>query len=117
MLAGIASEVSQQVLRTDVAGMPLEWIDYTHKLLSPKFTELVISPKEELSSPDYGYGFGVEERGGERVVGHGGGFSGISAQLDMHLGSGYTVVVLSNYDGGTQIVLSKIREILGRANN
>ena len=28
MLAGIASEVSQQVLRTDVAGMPLEWIDY-----------------------------------------------------------------------------------------
>jgi 5-methylcytosine-specific restriction endonuclease McrA len=28
MLAGIAHEVSQQVLRTDVAGMPLEWIDY-----------------------------------------------------------------------------------------
>jgi 5-methylcytosine-specific restriction endonuclease McrA len=28
MLPGIASEVSQQVLRTDVAGMPLEWIDY-----------------------------------------------------------------------------------------
>ena len=28
MIAGMASEVSQQVLRTDVAGMPLEWIDY-----------------------------------------------------------------------------------------
>jgi hypothetical protein len=28
MLAGIASDISQQVLRTDVAGMPLEWIDY-----------------------------------------------------------------------------------------
>ena len=28
MLAGLASQVSQQVLRTDVAGMPLEWIDY-----------------------------------------------------------------------------------------
>ncbi len=28
MLAGIATELSQQVLRTDVAGMPLEWIDY-----------------------------------------------------------------------------------------
>ncbi len=28
MLAGLASEISQQVLRTDVAGMPLEWIDY-----------------------------------------------------------------------------------------
>jgi 5-methylcytosine-specific restriction endonuclease McrA len=28
MLYGSASELSQQVLRTDVAGMPLEWIDY-----------------------------------------------------------------------------------------
>lgn len=28
MLYGIATDISQQVLRTDVAGMPLEWIDY-----------------------------------------------------------------------------------------
>ncbi len=28
MLYGTASDISQQVLRTDVAGMPLEWIDY-----------------------------------------------------------------------------------------
>lgn len=28
MLFGSASNLSQQVLRTDVAGMPLEWIDY-----------------------------------------------------------------------------------------
>ena len=28
MLAGVAASISQQVLRTDVAGMPLEWIDY-----------------------------------------------------------------------------------------
>ncbi|MGB5244952.1 MAG: HNH endonuclease [Woeseia sp.] len=28
MLFGVASEISQQVLRTDVSGMPLEWIDY-----------------------------------------------------------------------------------------
>ena len=28
MFAGLASDISQQVLRTDVAGMPLEWIDY-----------------------------------------------------------------------------------------
>ena len=28
MLEGSASDISQQVLRTDVAGMPLEWIDY-----------------------------------------------------------------------------------------
>ena len=28
MLAGLASDITQQVLRTDIAGMPLEWIDY-----------------------------------------------------------------------------------------
>jgi 5-methylcytosine-specific restriction endonuclease McrA len=28
VLQGSASDISQQVLRTDVAGMPLEWIDY-----------------------------------------------------------------------------------------
>lgn len=28
MLFGAANQLSQQVLRTDVAGMPLEWIDY-----------------------------------------------------------------------------------------
>ncbi len=28
MLPGSANNISQQVLRTDVAGMPLEWIDY-----------------------------------------------------------------------------------------
>ncbi len=28
MLAGCSEQLSQQVLRTDVAGMPLEWIDY-----------------------------------------------------------------------------------------
>ncbi len=28
MLLGLASDIAQQVLRTDVSGMPLEWIDY-----------------------------------------------------------------------------------------
>ena len=28
MLLGMASDLNQLVLRTDVAGMPLEWIDY-----------------------------------------------------------------------------------------
>ena len=28
MLYGTATDIAQQVLRTDVAGMPLEWIDY-----------------------------------------------------------------------------------------
>ena len=47
---------------------------------------------------------------GQRVVGHSGGFAGVSANLDMYLESGYTVVVLSNYDRGAQLVNRKTQQ-------
>ena len=88
-----------------------------HELLSEDTTELLLTPKPELQSDSYGYGFGIEDHDGHRVVGHSGGFSGISAKLELHLDTGYVVAVLSNQDGGTQIVLSKLRELLTRVNN
>lgn len=85
-----------------------------HELVDEESTELLLSPKPELFSPEYGYGFSIEEQDGETVVGHGGGFSGISAKLDMHLDSGFVVAVLSNRDGGSRIVLEKLRTLLPR---
>jgi hypothetical protein len=35
------------------------------------------------------------------MIGHGGGFPGISASFRISLDTGYVVVVLSNYDMGT----------------
>lgn len=84
----------------------------SHKLLSPESTEIIWSPKPEMNSPAYGFGFGIEGRPGDRIVGHGGGFPGISAKLDMYLDSGYTVAVLSNYDQGASVVAEKLREWL-----
>ena len=49
-------------------------------------------------SQQYGYGFQVARVEGQRVVGHSGGFPGISTQMDMFLDSGYTTIVLSNFD-------------------
>jgi len=83
-----------------------------HKLLSRVGTETVWSPKPELNSPEYGFGFGFEGQPDNRIVGHGGGFPGISAKLDMYLDTGYTVAVLSNYDGGASVVSERIREWL-----
>jgi hypothetical protein len=83
-----------------------------HKLLSPEFTELVWSGKPELNSPDYGFGFGISGAPDDRIVGHAGGFAGISSNLDMFLDSGYTAVVLSNYDGGTHPVKAKMHELI-----
>jgi CubicO group peptidase (beta-lactamase class C family) len=84
------------------------------KLVTKETLEILWSPKPELQSPGYGYGFGIEPGPWGKRVGHGGGFPGISAQLDIYLDSGYTAVVLSNLDRGSLAVREKIREVLMR---
>ena len=82
-------------------------------LLDADHTEMLWDPQP--GSPEYGFGFGLSGTPDDRVVGHGGGFPGISAKLDMYLDSGYTVAVLSNYDGAASEVSEKIRELLQAA--
>ena len=53
------------------------------------------TPKPELHSSDYGYGFGVSPDG--KVVGHSGGFPGISSNIDIFPETGQVMVILSNY--------------------
>ncbi|HEY2025900.1 MAG TPA: serine hydrolase [Gemmatimonadaceae bacterium] len=80
------------------------------KLVSPASYELMTTPKPEVSSPEYGYGFGVDPQTG--IVGHSGGFPGISSNLDIFKGTGYVAVVLSNYGGASQPVVEKIRTLV-----
>lgn len=84
------------------------------KLVSRETAERMWSPKPEISSPGYGYGFQLGGTPEDRIVGHGGGFPGISSNLDLFLDSGYTAVVLTNLDGGAQPVQQKIRELVAR---
>jgi CubicO group peptidase (beta-lactamase class C family) len=63
---------------------------------------------------DYGFGFSVAEGAAGKVVGHGGGFDGINSNLDIFLGSGYIVAVMSNTDRGASPVAAKIAGFLGR---
>ncbi|MCA1566587.1 MAG: beta-lactamase family protein [Acidobacteria bacterium] len=81
-----------------------------NKLVGAEYVRQLISAKPELSSPQYGYGFGVDTK--RRIVGHSGGFAGISSNLDMFLDSGYTAIVMSNYGGGSQPVSRRIQELL-----
>jgi CubicO group peptidase (beta-lactamase class C family) len=85
------------------------------KLVSRDGVRQLTTPKPELSSPRYGYGFGIEENG--RIVGHGGGFPGINSQLDIFVEEDYTLAVMSNYSMGAQPVVDKGRALIlaGRA--
>jgi CubicO group peptidase (beta-lactamase class C family) len=86
-----------------------------HKLLSAKSTELLWSGKIDAGRRGgrYAYGFFDENFDGERIVGHGGGFPGINAKLDIYLNSGYTVAVMSNYDPpAAEVIAREIRKLI-----
>lgn len=80
------------------------------RLVSPQGLRLLTTPKPELQSPEYGFGFTIDEGGS--IVGHSGGFPGISAQLDIYTQNDYTVVVLANYGQGAGPVVEKTRALL-----
>jgi CubicO group peptidase (beta-lactamase class C family) len=84
------------------------------RLVSAATAERLWSAKPDLNSPNYGFGFGVGSDPLGRRAGHSGGFSGISSVLDIYLDTGWTVVVLSNVDGGMPPVAQKLREVAGR---
>jgi CubicO group peptidase (beta-lactamase class C family) len=80
------------------------------KLVSPATYELMTTPKPDVSSPRYGYGFQLEPETG--IAGHGGGFPGISSNLDVFKGTGYVAVVMSNYGDAGRPVVDKIRSLV-----
>jgi CubicO group peptidase (beta-lactamase class C family) len=66
---------------------------------------------------EYGFGFIVSPYNGTRIVGHGGGWVGITNKFDMYPDLGYTVVILSNIDSDPNVLAFRLREWLtaGRA--
>ena len=86
----------------------------SYKLLNKKLTEELYSAKPKLHSPRYGYGFGVRGSATDRIVGHGGGFSGISSTLDIYLDRSYVFAVMSNYGTGSRPIENKIRSLMKR---
>ncbi len=69
------------------------------KLVSKAIFESLIKPNSH--SPEgyrYGDAFEIEDIYGRRVVGHGGGYEGVSTHLYVFLDAPYTVVVLANMD-------------------
>ena len=55
MLLGVSSDLNQQVLRTDVAGMPLEWIDYREAIRLYHTKQVAYSSGSRLYTVHGGY--------------------------------------------------------------
>jgi CubicO group peptidase (beta-lactamase class C family) len=91
----------------------------SHRLLSAEFTRVLLQPRTKMGpggEASYAYGFGLHDVGGVRIVGHNGGAPGIGAQLDIYLDLGYTVAILSNYDGSESMkVVQPIRQLFAGA--
>ena len=62
-----------------------------------------------------GYGYGAQPKtyNGQRIIGHGGGWRGITNALEFFPELGYTVVVLSNYDVEPAMIANKLHEWIG----
>ena len=88
-----------------------------NKLLTATSLDLMTTKKiffRKYAADDtfYGYGFELESIDGQRVIGHTGGDLGVSSALEWFPDSGYTVVVLSNYDRGGIITIDKLQEMI-----
>lgn len=85
-----------------------------HRLLSAAATGELLEDRVDYERPGYRYAYGFMTRrvGGDRVVGHSGGFPGVDAQFEMYLASGYTVIVLSNYEMVAEPILAFVQQRL-----
>ena len=83
-----------------------------HKLLNADYTRLAMSAqaKTGLGDDASGFGFQIEPANGHAVVGHRGGFQGISASFFMYPDDGHVVVLLSNYDSVAPVLALRMRD-------
>ncbi len=86
----------------------------THKLLNAQYTAMDMHGLVPTGFPGTKYGFGMEERilNNTRIVGHSGGGPGIQSVLEMYPASGYTVAIMTNYDGAMSPVNSRLQTLL-----
>lgn len=84
-----------------------------NRLVGPEEFE-ILTTSHLGDDPDSGYGylFGVHSENGHKYVGHNGGGPGIQADFNLFTELGFTIVVLSNYDGAATPVSQYIRNLI-----
>ncbi|UCE25205.1 MAG: serine hydrolase [Candidatus Zixiibacteriota bacterium] len=78
---------------------------YGEDLLSEEYRNIMFTAAEGIP---FGYGWVVTEFGGTSVIYHGGGSGGFNSEFRRYPEKGYTVIVLSNYEGAAYELANKI---------
>jgi CubicO group peptidase (beta-lactamase class C family) len=88
------------------------------KLVKRETFERMAQRHQKTASGGYGYGMSVADIFGRTVVGHGGGFPGVSTQLYIVLDTPYVAVVLSNQDPpAAEMLGERLRALLVKKAN
>ncbi|MBV8206744.1 MAG: beta-lactamase family protein [Acidobacteria bacterium] len=69
-----------------------------HKLLNPRYTDMLTTGQVDTPNGRYAFGFGDRMVNGTRCYGHGGGAPGMNGELEICPAAGYVVAVLANMD-------------------
>jgi CubicO group peptidase (beta-lactamase class C family) len=81
-----------------------------NRLLKPETTQLMLSAKPEMNSPQYGFGTQIFPDG---AVGHTGGGPGTASWISLDRRTGLVVVALGNVVGQTGAVVRRAKELFG----
>ncbi len=117
---GWRNNLYQHVIKGGPAGGGFSTVGDLHRFAQALLAgELVsVSSLDELwtdhHGADYGCGFAVTDEPG-KIVGHSGGFPGISANLDVFVETGHVVAVLSNHGMVAAAVSEELRALVLRA--
>jgi len=117
--SGWRNNIFLHVMRGGPAGGGYSTVGDLHRFaLALLGGELVSLPTLDLLWTDavgahYGYGFTVTDEP-QKIVGHSGGFPGISANLDIFVETGYVVAVMANYGAVAGEVSDAIRGLVLR---
>ena len=71
---------------------------FHNKLINQKTLDLMIEPRVKGYNTHLGYGIDVDQRYNEIILGHNGGWYGISGEIIYLPKSDYTITILSNVD-------------------
>jgi D-alanyl-D-alanine carboxypeptidase len=82
---------------------------YTETLVKRSTLQRMWTPAKlnDGKGTTYGFGWGVDDYRGHRLIGHGGGIPGFSTQISRFVDDRVTVIVLCNLDGGDSGALAR----------